>query len=113
MLFLGAVLHGALALGLHLWGRWLARRRPGPWSRRATWLPVVGLALVVAAVVLLAAGAIELGSEEESAPPVAFARTLSSAVNVTSVFLVPAWLCYLVSLGALVVGTVRGRARGR
>ncbi|MCC6524971.1 MAG: hypothetical protein IT373_20105 [Polyangiaceae bacterium] len=111
MLLLGAVLHGVLAAGLHLWGRWLARRRPGAWARRATWLPVVGLALVLADVVLLSAGAFELGAEHESAP--SFARTVASAINVTSVFLVPAWLCYLVSLAALVVGTVRGRARGR
>jgi hypothetical protein len=49
--FVGVAVQAPIALGLLLWGRWVARRLAEPRWRHAAWLPAVALALNLAGAV--------------------------------------------------------------
>jgi hypothetical protein len=111
-LIVAAALHAALAIGLFLWGRWVARRRGGR-SWRARWLPIVALALSVlgaalgAVLVVRAFGAVAGADPSEKAT--LLAASISEAMNCAAACAVPAWLLYLASLVLFTAGSLLRR----
>ena len=108
---LGVAVQVALSLGLHAWGRSVAKRHVGwPW-RWAAWMPLVALGLVIAGAILSTVVLLRAFGSVSSVTPaerqVLLASGISSAMTWTAVLVVPAWLLYLASVLAFAVGWFR------
>lgn len=109
----GALLlvHGLFAVALIVWARAVARRQHGAWWRFARRLPLLGLGLTVAG--LLVTVALLVGSFRAVGHAAAAdrAKLLSEGINAamiaTSICVPLAWLAWVASLVSNVVGSVK------
>lgn len=105
-----AVAHLLVALVLFRWGRWVARRHESATWRRAAWMPIVAVLLLIVGVVVSTLmligsfGAVAHADEANKAQ--VLAQHISEAMNVTAVFLLPSALIYAASLVAFTVGSL-------
>jgi hypothetical protein len=109
-LLLGAFLQAAVAVGLHIWGRWVAARQGGRWWRRASFAPLVafGLGLVGVVVgVLFLHQAFTASGTSAAMKAELLARGISRAMTWSACFFLPSWLLYLGGVVTFIVGSVR------
>lgn len=113
-ILLALVGQAGIALGLHVWARWVGRRHRLPWWRRSAWLPVIAFVLTVVGVatavvyLLLAFDAVNAVTPTLKATIVA--RNISRAVNVSAALSFPAWALYAVSVVTSLVGSMLRRS---
>lgn len=111
----GALFQLCVALLLHAWGRWVARRRGGTRGWRfASWMPVGAFALSVLGIGLSSWMLVRAFDVLAGTSPAHKAEALSSAIadamNVTAALVVPSWGLYLASVVAFLAGSVMPRA---
>ena len=108
-LILALTLQVAVAIGLYLWARWVARRREARWWRGVSSLPLVALTLTVISVVITSVflkGAFDAISGGDPATKAArLAENIASALRVSLFFAIPAKVLYLLSLVISIVGS--------
>jgi len=98
-------------LALHFWGRWVARRQAGRWWRRASWLPLLGLALSATGMIWGSLSLVRafqsVASVDPSQKATHLAEAISSAMNCAALLAPPSWACYLTALVVFIVGSAR------
>ncbi len=106
-----AVVQVLVALGLHAWGRWVARRRGGGrgW-RRAAWAPLVAVVLsifgMIVPAVMLVRAFDGIANVDPAMKATVLAENISAAMNATALFAVPSTLLYLASIVAFAIGSL-------
>jgi hypothetical protein len=110
-LLAAAIVQALVAAGLHAWARWVARRQQGPWWRRASWLPWIGLTVGVVGVGLTIVFLIQAFGAVADVTPADRAQALSEAIAramvATAIGAPTSWALSLASVIVSLVGTLR------
>jgi hypothetical protein len=95
---------------LFLWGRWLARRRGGPWWPRLAAMPLFGAGLAVVGIIvyvtIVARTFRAVAAADPAEKATLLAATISEAMNCSALFAIPSLLLYVASIIVFTVGSV-------
>jgi len=110
-LFAAVGFQALVTVGLHFWGRHVARRQGGRWWRRAAWMPLGAFVLSVVGVALtaywLAHSFRAIATVAPSMKTTMLARGISNAMNCTALFTFPSWALFLASVVVFAVGSFK------
>jgi hypothetical protein len=99
-----------VTVGLHFWGRYVARRQGGRWWRRAAWMPIGAFVLSIIGVSLTAYWLVHsfraVATVDPSMKATLLARGISNAMNCTALFAFPSWALFLASVVVFTVGSL-------
>src|SRR5512142_1454235 len=77
-------------VGLHFWGRYVARRQGGRWWKRASWMPLAAFVLSAIGVTLTTYWLVHsfraIANVDPSMKATMLARGISNAMNCTALF---------------------------
>jgi hypothetical protein len=100
-----------VTVGLHFWGRYVARRQGGRWWKRASWMPLVAFVLSAVGVSLttyfLVRAFRAITNVDPSQKATMLARGISNAMNCTALFAFPSWALFLASIVVFAVGSIK------
>ena len=98
-------------VGLHFWGRYVARRQGGRWWKRASWMPLVAFILSAIGVMLTTYFLVHafraITNVDPSMKATMLAQGISNAMNCTALFALPSWALFLASVIVFAVGSLK------
>ena len=102
------VVHAAVALGLGMWARYIARKHGGWWTKQVR-VPTLGLTSVAIGMVigfaLLTRSKLELDASDGANKATQLAEGISSALHWCGLFVLVGWLLFAITLVICIVGT--------
>ena len=101
----------AVAVVLFVWGRWVGRRHPSsPWWRRAAWLPLIGLVLMLLGAAISAAHIMNaldaVAGADPSQKATLLAHNIARALEATTYLSIPATALFATSLLLSIIGSL-------
>lgn len=100
----------AVAVVLFFWGRWVGRHQSSPWWRRAAWLPLIGLALMLLGAAIAAVhimnGLEAVSGADPSLKAELLAHNIARALAATAFLSIPATALFAISLLLSTIGSL-------
>jgi hypothetical protein len=112
-IIIGTLLQVGVSVGLHLWGKSIARRHPTGTAfwRRLAWAPLVALAMWIVgfnvSIVMLVRSFQRAATVDPAEKATMLAQGISEAMNFTAVVLLPTMALYLFSAVCFLVGWLK------